>query len=96
VAAYYGSNDPQLLDDVSPVSHVSPDSNPTFVAWGEFENPLLDVHCAELVHRLAAAKKRAPPIVWLRGHNHTSTIAHIGTADEMLGQALLDFIADPR
>jgi acetyl esterase len=96
VAAYYGSNDPQLLDDVSPVSHVGPDSIPTFVAWGEFENPLLDVHCAELVHRLAAATKRSPPVVWLRGHNHTSTIAHIGTADEMLGQAVLDFIADPR
>jgi acetyl esterase len=96
VAAYYGSRNPQLLDDVSPVSHAGADSVPTLVAWGEYENPLLDVHCTELVHRLAAARKRSPPVVWLRGHNHTSTIAHIGTADEALGQAVLDFIADPR
>ena len=96
VIAYYGTDDPQKLDDVSPVSHIGSESVPTLVAWGEYENPLLDVHCAELVYRLSAAKKRSPPVVWLRGHNHTSTIAHIGTADETLGEAILDFIANPR
>jgi acetyl esterase/lipase len=96
VIAYYGTDDPQILETLSPVSHVGPESVPTFVAWGEYENPLLDVHCAELVYRLSAAKKRSPPVVWLRGHNHTSAIAHIGTADEMLGHAILDFITNPR
>ncbi len=96
VVAYYGTDDPAVLDDVSPVTHVDPDSVATFVAWGEFENPLLDRHCAELVFRLAEAKRRAPPMMWLRGHNHTSTIAHINTAEDELGQAILDFIANPR
>jgi acetyl esterase len=96
VIAYYGTDDPQKLDDFSPVSHVGPDSIPTLVAWGEYENPLLDVHCAELVYRLSAAKNRSPPVVWLCGHNHTSTIAHIGTADETLGRAIVNFITNPR
>jgi acetyl esterase/lipase len=96
VVAYYGTADAARLDDVSPVSHVGPASVPTLVAWGEYENPLLDVHCAELVFRLSQAKKRSPPVVWLRGHNHTSTIAHIGTSDETLGREILSFIADPR
>lgn len=96
VVAYYGSSDPEILDDVSPVSHVDADSVPTFVAWGEYENPLIDVHCAELVYRLSTVKRRSPPIVWLRGHNHTSTIAHINTAEDVLGRAMLDFIAEPR
>lgn len=96
VVAYYGTDDARQLDDFSPVSHVSPDSIPTLVAWGEYENPLLDVHCVELAFRLAAAKKRSPPVIWLRGHNHTSTIAHINTAEETLGRAMLDFIAEPR
>jgi acetyl esterase len=96
VVAYYETDDQAKLDDVSPVSHVGPHSVPTLVAWGEYENPLLDVHCAELVFRLAAEKKRSPPVVWLRGHNHTSTVAHIGTADEELGRALLAFVGDPR
>lgn len=96
VRAYYGTDDVAALDDLSPVSHVSAESVPTFIAWGEYENPLLDIHNAELAYRLAEAKRRSPPLMWLRGHNHTSTIAHIGTADETLGQAMLDFIADPR
>jgi acetyl esterase/lipase len=96
VVAYYGTSDATRLDDVSPVTHVGADSVPTFVAWGEYENPLLDMHCAELVFRLAQAKKRSPPVFWLAGHNHTSTIGHIGTSDEALGRAMLRFISEPR
>lgn len=96
VRAYYGTDDAATLDDLSPVSHIGADSVPAFIAWGEYENPLIDVHCAELAYCLADAKRRAPSVISLRGHNHTSTIGHIGTADEKLGQAMLEFIADPR
>jgi acetyl esterase/lipase len=96
VAAYYGTNDSDLLADRSPVTYITADSIPTFVAFAEYENPLIDVHCAELVWRLAQAKRRSPPFLWLRGHNHTSAIAHINTAEDALGRAMLDFIADPR
>jgi acetyl esterase/lipase len=96
VAAYYETTEAVKLDDVSPVSHVGADSVPTLVAWAEYENPLIDLHCAELVHRLAAAKRRSPPVFWLRGHNHTSAIGHINTAEDDLGRALLEFVANPR
>ncbi|OFW29454.1 MAG: hypothetical protein A3H97_21550 [Acidobacteria bacterium RIFCSPLOWO2_02_FULL_65_29] len=91
VEAYYGA-DPAVLEDCSAVTHVSADSVPTMIAVAEYENPLLDVHCAELFHRLAAAKRRAPRMVWLAGHNHTSIIAHFNTAEERLGREILDFI----
>jgi len=91
VEAYYGT-DASCFDDVSPVSHVTADSVPTFIAMAEFENPLLDVYCLELAYRLAAAKGRAPPMMWLRGHNHTSIIGHINTAEDQLGQAILSFM----
>jgi acetyl esterase len=96
VIACYDTDDAQRLNDVSPVSHVTTNSVPTFVAWGEYENLLIDVPCAELVYRLAVAKNRSPPVVWLRGHNHTSTIAHVNTAENILSGAMLDFIAKPR
>lgn len=95
VEAYYGE-DSSRYEDFSAVCHVDAHSVPTFVAWSEFENPLLDVYCAELVYRLSAAKRHSPPMVWLKGHNHTSIICHINTAEDVLGQALRDFIAGPR
>lgn len=94
VEAYYGT-DPVRLDAASSVNHVDAASPPTFIAVAQYENPLIDLHCVELAHRLAEAKRRAPPFLWLRGHNHTSSIAHLNTAENLLGRALLDFIAAP-
>jgi acetyl esterase/lipase len=95
VEVYYGP-DASKFEAYSPVTHIDKDSVPTFVAWAEFENPLVDVYCAELVHRLAHAKRKAPPSMFLSGHNHTSTIGQIGTSDDALGQAIVDFVRNPR
>lgn len=95
VEAYYGS-DPAALERGSVVSHVRPDSVPTMIGIAEFENPLLDIHCLELAWRLAQAKRRGPRVVWLPGHNHTSSVAHLNTADDTLGSAIRDFIAQGR
>jgi acetyl esterase/lipase len=94
VEAYYGA-DSSVYDNASCVTHINADSPPTFVAWSEFENPLIDVYCAELLYRLATAKKRSPANLWLRGHNHTSAIAHLNTADTRLEDAIVDFIRRP-
>jgi acetyl esterase/lipase len=93
VEAYFGT-DATTYDDRSPVSHVGVDCPPTFVAWSEFENPLIDLYCSELVYRLALAKRRTPPMHFMPGHNHTSGIAHINTADDALGAALLRFVCE--
>lgn len=94
VEAYYGT-DVSMFNQCSPVSHVDAASVPTLVAWSEFENPLLDVYCAELVYRLAQAKRRSPPVVSLKRHNHASMIAHIGLEEDVLGSALCEFISNP-
>jgi acetyl esterase/lipase len=91
VRAYYG-DDPAVLEQGSAVNHVGPDSVPTMVAFGEYENPLIDVYCAELVHRLAVARGTAPPVMRLDGHNHTSVIAHFNTAEDALGSMILRFV----
>lgn len=94
VEAYYGP-DAGLYDDRSPVTHVGPDSVPTFIALAEFENPLIDVYCLELAYRLAAAKGKAPPVHWLKGHNHTTSIAHFNTSEDALGTAIRAFVEKP-
>ncbi|SDJ27598.1 alpha/beta hydrolase [Bradyrhizobium ottawaense] len=95
VEQYYGT-DASRFEGYSPVHHINRDSVATFVAWAEFENPLIDVYCAELVFRLAEAKRKSPPMMWLPGHNHTSAIAHIGTSDDLLGKAIVNFVTNPR
>ena len=95
VEAYYGG-DMSVLEDVSPVNHVCAGSVPTMIAVAEFENPLIDVHCAELFYRLAAARRRAPRFLRLVRHNHTSIIAHLNTAEDTLGREILEFVETGR
>lgn len=92
VAAYYGTN-PKALDDASPVNQVGPGSVATLIAYGGYENPLLDIYALELAYRLALENRRAPKLVVLPEHNHGSIIAHINSADDRLARAILDFVA---
>jgi len=91
VHAYFGT-DPERMQDGSVVNHVAPDVIPTMIAIAQWENPLLDIYGMELAYRLAEAKGRAPRTVWLAGHNHNSSIAHLNTADDRLGREIREFI----
>jgi acetyl esterase/lipase len=95
VEAYYGT-DASRFDDLSCVSHAAADSVPTFIAVAEYENPLIDVYCAELFYRLSVAKGASPRFMRLVGHNHASIHAHIGTSENVLGQELIDFMRTGR
>ena len=94
VEAYYGTSDAARLDALSPVGMVETHSVPTFIAYGQYENPRLDIYCLELAHRLAQAKGAVPPLMVLPGHNHTSIIAHFNTAEESLPRALVEFMTN--
>jgi acetyl esterase/lipase len=95
VAAYYGT-DPEVHERASQANLVGPSSPRTLIAVAEFENPFLDVHCAELYYRLAHAHGRAGRFVRLEGHNHTSIIASLNTADERLGREVVRFVTGTR
>lgn len=95
VEAYYG-NSLAFMTSVCAISHVAADSVPTMIAVAEFENPLIDVHCVELLGVLTRLKRRAPPFVWLAKHNHTSIVGHFNTEEDLLGRQILDFIDNPR
>ncbi len=91
VEAYYG-DDMKAMEQGSLATHVAPDSVPTMVGIAEYESPLIDVHSAELIHRIAAVKRRAPRFFSLARHNHSSTVAQINTADDLVGPQILEFM----
>ena len=95
VEAYYGT-DSSMFEQRSALHLAGKDSVPTFIAIAEYENPLLDVYCLELAHRLGTANGKAPRFMQLWGHNHTSIIAHLNTAEDVLGKALVEFVTDTK
>ena len=95
VRAYFG-DERGLYEARSPVTHAAQSTLPVMIAIAEYENPFLDVYGAELFHRLCAARGGCPRFRRLAGHNHLSIICHVDTADEELGQDILDFIARGR
>jgi acetyl esterase/lipase len=94
VEAYYGT-DASLYEERSALHLAGRDSPPTFIAIAQYENPMLDTYCLELAHRLAVANGRASRFMQLWGHNHSSIIAHINTAEDALGKALVEFVKNP-
>jgi acetyl esterase/lipase len=95
VEAYYGT-DASVYEDRSPVSHVSADSPPVFIAFAQYENPLIDLYCLELAYRIAQATRHAPALMRLPYHNHTSIIAHMNTGEDRMGAAIRSFVAEHR
>lgn len=91
VAEYCG-HDSSVLDHRSAVTHAHRCRWPVFIGIAEFENRHLDVYGLEFAHAVANACGRAPRIVQMPGHNHTSMVAHFNTGEEALGREILDFI----
>jgi acetyl esterase len=93
VRAYFGT-DAARHDERSPARHAAGNARlPVFIAIAEYENPLLDLYGLEFAQTLAAARRRAPRLVQLRGHNHMSLVAHFDSGEDTLGRELLDFFA---
>jgi acetyl esterase len=90
VEAYYGT-DASRYQERSAVGFADP-RVPTFIGFAQYENPLLDCYCLELAHVLSVGRGAAPRVLQLPGHNHTSIIAHLNTAEDLLGRELLAFV----
>ncbi|MFJ3055475.1 alpha/beta hydrolase [Herbaspirillum sp. NPDC087042] len=94
VLAYWGE-DASRYEQRSPVTHAEHLDIPLMIAVAEHENPYLDVYAAELFWRVAQARGRAPRLVQVPHHNHTSIVAHLGSEEDMLGQQIREFIGPP-
>jgi acetyl esterase/lipase len=90
VRAYFGS-DESKFEERSPLAHAAHSPLPVFIAIAEYENPYLDVYGAELFHRIALARGRAPRFLRLPAHNHISIVAHINTDEDTLGSQMREF-----
>lgn len=95
VRAYYGE-DARLHEQRSVVTHAQGSDVPLFIAIAEYENPYLDAYGAEFFARAAMARKTTPRFLQVRGHNHTSIVAHINSGEDELAQEIIHFIEENR
>ena len=94
VEAYFGTTDPAALNDRSPTTYAARARIPVFVAIGGAENRLLDIYGAEFFTELLKAGRRDARFLQLPHHTHTSMVAHFNTGEDILGLAILGFMAE--
>lgn len=92
VRAYFGADETRYVER-SPLTHAARDPVPTMIAIAEYENRFLDEYGAALFLTLSRARGVAPRFVQMRGHNHTSIVAHFNSGEGWLGQEMLAFMA---
>jgi acetyl esterase len=91
VRAYFG-DDETLYPVRSPLTHVKRSTVPLMIAIAEFENPYLDEYGAQFFIEALRHRGVPPRLIQLRGHNHTSIVAHFNSGEEYLGREILHFI----
>ncbi|WP_322107366.1 alpha/beta hydrolase [Paraburkholderia sp. J41] len=91
VRTYFG-DDESLYAARSPLSHVARSCVPLMIAVAEFENPYLDEYGAQFFIEALRHRGVPPRLIQMRGHNHTSIVAHFNSGEEYLGREILHFI----
>jgi triacylglycerol lipase len=79
--------------DKQVVGNIERTSIPVLIMTAEFDPEMFKVGTARLFHELVVDKGVTARFRQLPGHNHTSYIASVGTADTLAAEEILDFIA---
>ncbi|WP_129790469.1 alpha/beta hydrolase [Sphingosinicella sp. CPCC 101087] len=82
--AYYGE-DESGWPRCSTLDALADSALPCFHAVAEYDPPDFQRQAAWLVETHVSRHARWPEIHWLKGHNHLSTVAQIGSAHDTLG-----------
>lgn len=92
VRAYFGADETRYAQR-SPLTHIARSDVPLMIAVAEFENPYLDEYGAQFFVEALRHRGVPPRFIQMRGHNHTSIVAHFNSGEEYLGREILQFFA---
>jgi triacylglycerol lipase len=88
--AYFGTDAVQYADR-SPITHVAHNKVPVLLTIAEFDPGLLAAPTYLLAEAITRRDGKAPEVVWLKGHNHVSTVLSFGAGDELFGSKIVEF-----
>lgn len=92
VRRYFG-DDETRYSERSPLTHIARAAVPLMIAVAEYENPYLDEYGAQMFADALRHRGIPPRFVQLRGHNHTSIVAHFNSGETYLGNEMLAFFS---
>ena len=91
-AAYFGAARDEWKNKQT-LGNITRTSIPVLILSAEFDPDQFQVGAAKLLNEMVVNKGVKPRISQMRGHNHTSYIASVGTADTQAEAEILDFMA---
>jgi acetyl esterase/lipase len=91
--AYFGTDATQY-EDRSPITHVENNKIPVLLTVAEFDPGLLAAPTYLLAEAITRRDGKPPEVIWLKGHNHVSTVFSFGTGDELFGRKIVAFAKD--
>nr|PZN79692.1 MAG: hypothetical protein DIU56_05270 [Pseudomonadota bacterium] len=91
--AYFGT-DPKAADEASFLEALAGSPVPLMMVTAELDGIDFLRQNVRLLEAHLRHRGRFPRLEHLHGHNHLSTVLHLGTDDESLARPLLEFIAD--
>jgi acetyl esterase/lipase len=90
VIGYFGT-DVSKFADRSPITHIASNSVPLLLTVAEFDPGFLAAPTYQLAEAITRRDGRPPLVLWLKGHNHVSTVLSFGAGDDAFGQRILAF-----
>jgi acetyl esterase/lipase len=90
VIAYFGSDASKFVDR-SPITHVGNNRVPLLLSVAEFDPGFLAAPTYQLGEAVTRRDGKPPPLLWLKGHNHVSTVLSFGTGDDVFGRKIVEF-----
>jgi acetyl esterase/lipase len=88
---YFG-NDASQYEKRVPGTYLSDSKLPLMIVTAEFDPVSLAPESYDLAARVCVRDKQCPDFLYLKGHNHISEVASVGTKDGQLAGALADFV----
>lgn len=88
--AYFGADAAQYARR-SPIRHVEAAAVPMLLTLAQYDPPGLASQTLALAAACTRALGQCPPLAWLEGHNHVSTVMSLGTGEDDVGRLLRDF-----
>jgi triacylglycerol lipase len=86
---YYG--DPSVIPSRVPGPFLEKSKMPMMMITAEYDPVTLAPEAYDFAGRMCVRDGKCPPFLYVKGHNHITEIASIGSADDQVGRAIVDY-----